>query len=94
MYFNCIFLYSIGYNKAGLPKGRPFSGVTAVSDFCAHAHRDTNNMNGGCTVIVTLTKPENRNLHLKPEDEQLHGMILYFLRKSESSEKSKLSEKL
>ena len=35
-------------------------------------------MNGGCTVIVTLTKPENRNLDARgPQDEQLHGKIAF-----------------
>ena len=65
----------IGYGENGEKNGEgmPFSGVTCVCDFCAHSHRDTNNVNGGLTVIVTLLKPENRGLTVEPDDEQLHG---------------------
>ena len=64
----------IGHNP-----GRPFAGVAAVSDFCAHAHKDVNNMISGCTVILTLTKPENRIIGKKPEDEQLHVLPHYMV---------------
>ena len=55
--------------RVGHAEYRPFSGATVVCDFSAHGHRDTKNMNGGCTAVVTLTKPEIS------KDEQLHGKI-------------------
>ena len=47
-----------------------------MSDFCAHPHRDTNNMVGGCTVVVSLTRPQNRDVE-RAEEEQFHVLPLY-----------------
>ena len=59
------------------PVGLPFSSVSAVCDFCAHPHQDRNNVEGGTTVICTLTRPENRDFNIVPEDEQMHVLTHY-----------------
>ena len=57
--------------------GLPFSGITCVCDFCAHSHKDSNNMIGGSTAVVTLLRPEYRDLGARIDDEQFHVLPLY-----------------
>lgn len=63
--------------RLGTTNGRPFSGVTCCMDFCAHAHKDTNNMENGCTVVVTLTNYRQMN------NEQFHVLPLYVVEETD-----------
>lgn len=64
--------------RLGFERGRPFSGVTACLDFCAHSHKDKHNVLNGCTVLVSLTKNRFINGRL---DEQYHVLPMYLLGK-------------
>ena len=62
--------------RVGAEGNKIFSGFTTVCDFCAHAHKDTNNMVGGATAVVTLLRPEDIEKE-EPEDQQFHVLPLY-----------------
>jgi len=72
----CLFSDVAADCRIGTGDRRPFSGITCVCDFCAHAHKDTNNMVGGATAVVTLLRPEDRH-NLQKDDEQFHVLPLY-----------------
>ena len=82
---NNMALFSDTGCRIGSGEDRPYSGVTTVLDFWAYAHDVKNNMIGGFTAILTLTKPELRQNLTGPNptakamvhDEQLHCLPLY-----------------
>ena len=62
--------------RIGMGDKRPYSSITCVCDFCAYAHKDTTNMVGGATAVVTLHRPEDRDSGQK-DDEQFHVLPMY-----------------
>merc|ERR1712042_11157 len=86
----CLFSEVAADCRIGTGKMRPFSGITCVCDFCAQSHRDSNNMVGGATAVVTLLRPEDRNADVK-EDEQYHVLPLYVPDCSKSELESKVA---
>lgn len=77
--------------RIGWGSEKPFSGVTACLDFCSHNHRDTNNMTGGATVILTLKKPLSGQVSLSNgctniNNDQYHILPGYSLVKTEGLE--------
>ena len=62
--------------RIGAPGNQIFSGFTCVRDFCAHAHKDINNIVGGATAVVTVLRSQDRDVeHMV--DQQLHVLPLY-----------------
>ena len=51
--------------------------MSAVSDFSAHHHRDSTNLLGGSTVVLTLLREENRGMASSMTDEQYHVLPHY-----------------
>jgi len=72
----CLFEEVAADCRIGDGPGKPFSGITTVCDFCAHSHKDTNNMVGGATAIVTLLRPQDREA-ARPAEQQFHVLPLY-----------------
>ncbi|GIX83831.1 DNA N6-methyl adenine demethylase [Caerostris extrusa] len=113
---NFIFHYSLTFSKItefeeqatdcrlGIRKGRPFSGVTACIDFCAHTHTDKNNMNNGCTVVDNTDEYGSRKgqdkkiasgaleiLQKFPMDFMIRSTPLQCLKKKDSKSKKRLT---
>ena len=49
------------FNLSFFSGNQIFSGFICVCDFSAHSHKDTINMMGGATAVVTLLEPEDRD---------------------------------